>query len=535
VLNWPVVVPAGGPLTLDEADFYSPTFAPNAKLEATATVGGATLTLSQQGVRQTQAGNGYKLVASGSLQFSGTLPPGAVGRQTLQIQWKLTSDAGAVTITSSHAVYVTANRYEAPIAHTPRAFVSTENGPYLSIVDLGTTAAAGSSDPASVAKAIWQRFTSRGIPQMTLDPATGSVTPTGKTFTYYGDRYHSEADYFNQPSSCPTLVGFLENPDDGHCGDWAWLMEQALAYQGVPSSDVLVGDEPGFQPGPAPLGQSPFAHSYMLIAPWLFRGGATVPATLDDGLSNPFVFGNRITSNGGRLATSGHAFRFNPGSQTIAQGKVSFPLGMFQVGDHHLVYVSATGTFFDPSYGNPQGGNGYSSVHDWENASVDGFAVLYAGRRIHNGKDLVVTALPYLDLVTLARTCARLTCVLAAKQLAFYYAPTVGVPNLQGTDLAFDVACPVGHACAISADLTDRVDTSGGQITGLASAARAVRTVVLGHVKVHLRAGASRTVKVSLNATGRALLRRFRRLPVTLTVTSGRRDLARTHATFKRR
>jgi hypothetical protein len=534
VLNWPVVVPAGGALTLDEADLYSPTHVDNATLEATASLGGATLTLSQTGVSQTQAGSGYKLVASGPLKFSGTIPPAAVGRQMLQINWKLTSDAGVVTATSSHAVYVTANPYAAPTAHTNGASPSRDDGPYLSIIDLGTSAASGASGPAAVADAIWKRFTSRQVPEMTLDPATGDVTPSGNTFTYYGDRYHSEADYFNQPSSCPTLLAFLEEPDDGHCGDWAWFMEQVLAHQGVPSSDVLVGAEPGFDPGPPPFGQSAFGHNYMLIAPWLF-GSPTLPATLDDGLSNPFTFANRITSSGGQLATSATAFRFNPGGQTIAQGNVSFPLGMFQVGDHRLVYVPAAGAYFDPSYGNPQSG-GYASIHDWENAAVDGFAVLYAGRRIHKGKDLVVTVLPYFDLATLSRTCARLTCWLAAKPLAAYYPPSVGLPTLTGIGASFDVACPVGQPCTISADLTGPAGNSRRGVTaGMSAAHRSVRNVVLGKMKIRLRAGTSRKVTISLNARGRSLLRRFHRLPVTLTVKSGRRVLARTHLSFRRR
>jgi hypothetical protein len=62
-----------------------------------------------------------------------------------------------------------------------------------------------------------------------------------------------------------------------------------------------------------------------------------------------------------------------------------------------------------------------------------------------------------------------------------------------------------------------------------------VRNVVLGKMKIRLRAGTSRKVTISLNARGRSLLRRFHRLPVTLTVKSGRRVLARTHLSFRRR
>lgn len=96
------------------------------------------------------------------------------------------------------------------------------------------------------------------------------------------------------------------------------------------------------------------------------------------------------------------------------------------------------------------------------------------------------------------------------------------------------VSCTGSAACAVTETLTTTVTTRNGTVVS-ASAARAGlvhRTVVVGTRTVTLSGGQTRTVSVSLNATGKSLVRRLGALPIVLTVKSnqhGRRAVITRH------
>jgi hypothetical protein len=179
------------------------------------------------------------------------------------------------------------------------------------------------------------------------------------------------------------------------------------------------------------------------------------------------------------------------------------------------------GGYFDPSYGQPDAGSsGFASIGDWEKASVSGFAVLLIGKRAGGGQGRVYTPAPYYDLPALLRLCARYRCLLAATPFGTGFLPSAGplelLNNLLGPPVpAEPVACPAdGADCAVQIAVK-----TGGH----AAAAAAARSEIVGRRAVLIRHGTRRTVTAPLNATGRALLRRLHRLPVTVVVTAGRR------------
>lgn len=98
----------------------------------------------------------------------------------------------------------------------------------------------------------------------------------------------------------------------------------------------------------------------------------------------------------------------------------------------------------------------------------------------------------------------------------------VGSASARNGQVKMKEACAATAAggCVVTNRLTTVETTKGDHIVGL-SASRAKRkrhTLTVGSKTVTIRPGQTRTVAVPLNATGRKLLKRFGKLPVTLTV-----------------
>ena len=99
-----------------------------------------------------------------------------------------------------------------------------------------------------------------------------------------------------------------------------------------------------------------------------------------------------------------------------------------------------------------------------------------------------------------------------------------GRPHVHGSGVHFQVSCANAH-CKGSATLfvTEIVRRHGGKVVGVASRKHARtrrKRVMVGHASISLDAGRVKTITVKLNSRGRKLLARFRRLHVTLSITS---------------
>ena len=96
----------------------------------------------------------------------------------------------------------------------------------------------------------------------------------------------------------------------------------------------------------------------------------------------------------------------------------------------------------------------------------------------------------------------------------------VGATKLVKGNITLVIACtgPAGTSCAVKLGVSTLEKLHGGRPSALAAIARS-RTVTLGSASATIPAGSRRTITIKLNATGRALLARFHRLPMRLTVT----------------
>jgi hypothetical protein len=109
-----------------------------------------------------------------------------------------------------------------------------------------------------------------------------------------------------------------------------------------------------------------------------------------------------------------------------------------------------------------------------------------------------------------------------------------------GDGLVFTVVCASAVPCPIKAVATTTEKLRGTTILSLARKRTKIRkrTVTVASVNLTIAAGATRTITVKLNATGRKLEARFKKLPVTLEVTligpSGRSTVVKlAHLTLK--
>jgi hypothetical protein len=111
---------------------------------------------------------------------------------------------------------------------------------------------------------------------------------------------------------------------------------------------------------------------------------------------------------------------------------------------------------------------------------------------------------------------------------------------VSGTTAAVTVSCTgsAGATCLLTLQLTVVETRSGHRLVAVTAASRSRTTVVLGSATVTLQAGSTRTVKVSLNGTGRRLLSQLHTLKAKLLVSqllagAHRQTLSSQTVTFK--
>lgn len=102
--------------------------------------------------------------------------------------------------------------------------------------------------------------------------------------------------------------------------------------------------------------------------------------------------------------------------------------------------------------------------------------------------------------------------------------PTVGQPKTSGTTLSVPVSCTGGTSCTITLTLTITETLKGANVIAVSAAKHKIKRklVTVGRVTVTIAAGHAKTVKMSLNATGRKLLTKEHTLPLKLTVAQGK-------------
>lgn len=360
--DWPVIYVAGSTLSIDQAVFFSQTAMTGAQLTATATIGGQTLTLASTPLTSTAVNGAYELSA-GSLTFDGTMPA-VPGVDTLTITWTIASGGSSTVLgVSKHQVYVTAAPYTPPLGG-PTADVP----PYVTLLDVGTRAAAGQTSPRAVFNAIWSEFATRNIAHPILDPTTG-LTTNGPDLDYYANGYTTIADWWLKPfGTCPSFEAFLA-ADSGHCGNWAEMLTYVLAYQGISAKIVDVGVS-GFNLGPNPDGFFPASlYSYMLIGPnlWSFSSPTATGA---------YPYEDPIKVTGNTFSIAGSEVVYQPSSTPIGQGEIDTPPELFATGDHDIVLTQWG--YVDPSYGNPASTTPYTSlVNGYEPTAIAGFGAIF--------------------------------------------------------------------------------------------------------------------------------------------------------------
>jgi hypothetical protein len=102
--------------------------------------------------------------------------------------------------------------------------------------------------------------------------------------------------------------------------------------------------------------------------------------------------------------------------------------------------------------------------------------------------------------------------------------PAIGHVTVKGRRVSVPLRCKgATGSCTVTIALTLIETVRGGSVIAVSarskSGATKRRTLVLDRVTVKLAAGRHRTVTLNLNATGRKLLARYRRLKVALTIT----------------
>jgi hypothetical protein len=374
--DWPVIFTAGSSLEINEALFFSTTQEPGAQVSATATIGGQTLTLAPTDLTEKEVDGAYELTGD-DLAFSGKMPA-VPGVDPLSITWSITPSGGSPRAvgTSTHQVYVTAGSYAAPSGDGffgTDGLYSPDVAPYVTLLDVGTRAAARKASPQAVFKAIWSEFQTLHIAHPALDPGTG-LTGSGPDFKYYDNGYTSISSWWDVPGTaqCRTFGAFLAL-GSGHCGTWANFLAYVLAYQGISAKTTVLLDHiapygSGFYPGPRPTpSKAASSYAFMLVGAhnlWSF-GRPNEPGS--------YRYADPLTVSGGVVTVGTGAVTYIPSSTPIAQGGISTPPEMFTTGDHEI--VDTPWGYVDPSYGIPA--TPVATIGAYEPSAIAGFAVVF--------------------------------------------------------------------------------------------------------------------------------------------------------------
>jgi hypothetical protein len=114
--------------------------------------------------------------------------------------------------------------------------------------------------------------------------------------------------------------------------------------------------------------------------------------------------------------------------------------------------------------------------------------------------------------------------------------PHAGVPHASGKTVSISISCSGGSACSVKLVLTATETLKGSKLVALTAIAKKHRkVVVLGSASATVPSGQTATVRVSLNALGKRLLKRHKTLPLTLTVKQGTTAIATHRLRLQRR
>ncbi len=91
-------------------------------------------------------------------------------------------------------------------------------------------------------------------------------------------------------------------------------------------------------------------------------------------------------------------------------------------------------------------------------------------------------------------------------------------PAASGTSLALTLSCKDAGTCHVTVTATTTERLHHGRVVALSASRTRKRTVVVASVSLTLLGGKVKVLTIKLNATGRRLEARFKRLPLTLTV-----------------
>jgi hypothetical protein len=111
---------------------------------------------------------------------------------------------------------------------------------------------------------------------------------------------------------------------------------------------------------------------------------------------------------------------------------------------------------------------------------------------------------------------------------------TLGRVGVSGTTVSVSLKCSAGSGdCADTLGLGTDETLRGSKVTVVAASKTKHKVVIVGAGRVTLGAGSSKTVKVSLDAAGRKLLKKFHKLPVLVIAVQGSRTFGSHKVTFK--
>jgi hypothetical protein len=109
----------------------------------------------------------------------------------------------------------------------------------------------------------------------------------------------------------------------------------------------------------------------------------------------------------------------------------------------------------------------------------------------------------------------------------------IGNTKVARTGVGVPLSCSGGLSCTLSLTLSITEHLKNGQVTAITARAPKTKVMALGHVTVTIASNGTRTVSLSLNATGKRLLHQHHKLAVRLTISSMGRTLGSKVLTFK--
>jgi hypothetical protein len=118
---------------------------------------------------------------------------------------------------------------------------------------------------------------------------------------------------------------------------------------------------------------------------------------------------------------------------------------------------------------------------------------------------------------------------------------TAGPVTISGNTAKTTLSCSgaSSQSCSMTMSVTVQETLSGSKIVDVKALTekvkpkRTVKTVVIGSVSVKLSGGTKKTVKLTLNSTGRALVTKRHSVPAQVKVTQGKTLLRSQRVTFK--